>query len=72
MRIDGRIWLEAIEWPPRPSCISLANGAALDRGVTLLASVKNLADATFIASRRPEGIKPGAPRMVTVGVRVTR
>ena len=42
------------------------------RGVTLLASVKNLADATFIASRRPEGIKPGAPRMVTVGVRVTR
>jgi acetyltransferase-like isoleucine patch superfamily enzyme len=38
MRIDGRIWLEAIEWPPRPNCISLANGAALDRGVTLLAT----------------------------------
>ena len=38
MRIDGRVWLEAIEWPLRPSCITLANGAALDRGVTLLAT----------------------------------
>ena len=38
MRIDGRIWLEAIEWPLRPGCITLADGAALDRGVTLLAT----------------------------------
>jgi acetyltransferase-like isoleucine patch superfamily enzyme len=38
MRIEGRVWLEAIEWPMRPGCITLANGAALDRGVTLLAT----------------------------------
>ncbi|MGI9076961.1 MAG: TonB-dependent receptor domain-containing protein [Gemmatimonadaceae bacterium] len=32
------------------------------------ASVKNLSGATYIASRRPEGIKPGLPRLVSVGV----
>jgi Fe(3+) dicitrate transport protein len=39
-------------------------------GVTLTASVKNLFDSTYIASRRPEGIKPGLPRMIQVGARV--
>jgi Fe(3+) dicitrate transport protein len=34
----------------------------------LLASVKNLLDDSYIASRRPEGIKPGLPRLATVGV----
>jgi acetyltransferase-like isoleucine patch superfamily enzyme len=38
MRIDGKVWLEAIEWPLRPDCITLASGTALDRGVTLLAT----------------------------------
>src|SRR5687768_4802754 len=38
MRIEGRAWLEAIEWPARPKCITLENGVALDRGVTLLAT----------------------------------
>jgi acetyltransferase-like isoleucine patch superfamily enzyme len=38
MRIDGNVWLEAIEWPVRPTSITLANGVALDRGVTLLAT----------------------------------
>jgi acetyltransferase-like isoleucine patch superfamily enzyme len=38
MRIDGKVWLEAIEWPLRPGCVTLASGAALDRGVTLLAT----------------------------------
>ena len=38
MQMDGPVWLEAIEWPARPGCISLGRGAALDRGVTLLAT----------------------------------
>ncbi|HUF28209.1 MAG TPA: TonB-dependent receptor [Gemmatimonadaceae bacterium] len=38
--------------------------------LTLRASAKNLTDAVYIASRRPEGIKPGLPRLITVGVDV--
>lgn len=35
--------------------------------LALTASVKNLAGSTYIASRRPEGIKPGLSRVVSVG-----
>lgn len=38
MKIEGHVWLERIEWPDRPHCISLGNGAMLDRDVTLLAT----------------------------------
>lgn len=38
-------------------------------GVSLFATLKNLTDATYVASRRPEGIKPGLPRSLQVGVR---
>ena len=38
MKMEGPVWLEAIEWPARPGCITLEKGAALDRGVTLLAT----------------------------------
>jgi Fe(3+) dicitrate transport protein len=38
------------------------------RGARLVGSVKNLAGATYIASRRPEGIKPGLPRLVQIGI----
>lgn len=38
MQIDGACWLQAIEWPLRPRCIRLGDGASLDRGVTLLAT----------------------------------
>ena len=38
MKITGRVWLERIEWPARPACITLHDGAALDRAVTLLAT----------------------------------
>lgn len=38
MKMEGPVWLEAIEWPARPGCICLGRGAALDRGVTLLAT----------------------------------
>lgn len=38
MKINGHVWLAAIEWPARPACITLGDGAALDRSVTLLAT----------------------------------
>lgn len=38
-------------------------------GVSITAAVRNVTDRTYIASRRPEGIKVGTPRLVTVGLR---
>ncbi len=38
------------------------------RGAILSGGVKNLTDARYIASRRPEGIKVGLPRLVTLGL----
>ena len=37
---------------------------------TVVGSVKNLFGATYVASRRPEGIKPGMPRTAFVGLKV--
>jgi Fe(3+) dicitrate transport protein len=34
----------------------------------VLGAVKNVFDNTYIASRRPEGVKPGLPRLVQLGV----
>jgi len=38
VRILGHVSLRAVEIPRRPGCITLERGAALDRGVTLLAT----------------------------------
>jgi Fe(3+) dicitrate transport protein len=38
-------------------------------GVSVFGTVKNVFDATYISSRRPEGIRAGLPRMVHLGVR---
>src|SRR5690606_13581425 len=38
LRLDGRVWLRAIEIPRHHRRIRLGDGAALDRGVTLLVS----------------------------------
>jgi Fe(3+) dicitrate transport protein len=38
---------------------------------TVFLSVKNLADERYIASRRPQGIKVGLPRIITAGLEVT-
>jgi len=38
VRIRGHVSLRALEIPRRPHCITLEPGAALDRGVTLLAT----------------------------------
>lgn len=55
--IDPRLLLDArIAYTYAPS------------GLTLYVSGKNLTDETWIASRRPEGIQPGVPRLVMVGL----
>lgn len=40
-------------------------------GLTAFGSVKNVLDAQYIASRRPQGIKPGLPRQLILGLRAT-
>lgn len=40
-------------------------------GLELFGTLKNVFDRTYIASRRPEGIKPGLPRTLQLGARVT-
>ena len=58
-RIPGHVVLDAIaEAPVR----------ALGQGLTLRATVHNLTDRTYIAARRPAGLRPGLPRTVSVGV----
>lgn len=37
-------------------------------GLELTSNVKNIFDNYYIASRRPEGIKPGLPRLVSLGL----
>jgi Fe(3+) dicitrate transport protein len=56
---------------PAYSVWNVAASYAIPRwGVTAFGTVKNLFDETYIASRRPQGIKPGLPRLLNVGVRV--
>jgi acetyltransferase-like isoleucine patch superfamily enzyme len=38
VRFAGPAWVGAIEWPLRPWCISLGDGASLERSITLLAT----------------------------------
>lgn len=47
--------------------------AAVERGVggfRLFAQVRNLTDETYLAARRPAGLRPGLPRTVVVGAKV--
>jgi Fe(3+) dicitrate transport protein len=55
---------------PAYSVWNVAGSYRLIGGATFFGSVKNVGDATYIASRRPEGIRPGLPRMLQVGVRM--
>jgi acetyltransferase-like isoleucine patch superfamily enzyme len=38
VRFEGHCWIQGIEWPLRPRCITLGAGAMLDRRVVLLAT----------------------------------
>lgn len=41
---------------------------ALTDGVRARVSVRNLTDETYVAARRPSGLRPGAPRAVLFGI----
>jgi Fe(3+) dicitrate transport protein len=40
------------------------------RGMRLFASVENLTDETYVAARRPSGLRPGMPRTFWAGIKV--
>ncbi len=40
----------------------------ISNNIEIFASVKNISDSRFIASRRPQGIKVSVPRMLTAGI----
>lgn len=50
--------------------VDLAAGFKLTDKAELVAKVENLTDEVWIASRRPAGVRPGAPRMLYLGMRV--
>ncbi len=40
----------------------------ISNNIELFASIKNITDSKYIASRRPQGIKVSVPRMITAGI----
>lgn len=44
---------------------------ALPRDLSLVARVRNLTDETYVAARRPAGLRPGLPRTVILGLNWT-
>jgi Fe(3+) dicitrate transport protein len=55
---------------PAHTLWNAAGSYALPGGMSVFGTVKNIFDASYIASRRPQGIKPGLPRMLQLGVRM--
>ncbi len=49
----------------------LTAGWTLVPGAEIYARVDNLFDETYVASRRPAGLRPGLPRTAMVGIRLT-
>jgi Fe(3+) dicitrate transport protein len=50
--------------------VGLSGEYTLTAGARLVASVQNLADRTSIVARHPAGVRPGLPRLVTVGLKI--
>jgi Fe(3+) dicitrate transport protein len=48
--------------------VDLAAEYALSDQVQLVASVRNLTDAVYMAARRPAGVRPGMPRTMLIGL----
>jgi Fe(3+) dicitrate transport protein len=51
--------------------LNLAGEYSLTSWTRVVASVQNLTDRTYIASRRPSGARPGLPRTFNIGIRAT-
>jgi Fe(3+) dicitrate transport protein len=39
---------------------------------TLFIGIQNLTDATYVVARRPAGARPGLPRTLLAGIRISR
>jgi Fe(3+) dicitrate transport protein len=50
--------------------IDVAAEVSLPRGVAAFARIANILDETYLAARRPAGLRPGLPRTAVVGLRV--
>ncbi|MDE2995839.1 MAG: TonB-dependent receptor [Bacteroidota bacterium] len=55
---------------PRHTVLDLGAGWDLSPDSRLFVSIRNLTDSVYIAARRPSGLRPGLPRLVTLGLDV--
>ncbi|HSC29400.1 MAG TPA: TonB-dependent receptor [Vicinamibacterales bacterium] len=51
--------------------LSASGEYELTAGASLFASVQNVTDNVYIISRRPSGVRPGLPRLVQAGLKIT-
>lgn len=63
--------LEAAHSTEAYTVLSAAGEYTISQSARVFAGVQNLTDATYVVARRPAGLRPGLPRTVTMGVRVT-
>lgn len=50
--------------------LGLSGEYAITRTASLFASIQNLANRHYIVARHPSGVRPGLPRLVTVGLKL--
>ncbi len=55
----------------RRTIVDISASYEIADGIRLKAKAENLFDETYIASRRPSGLRPGKPREILFGVEVT-
>ncbi len=51
--------------------LDVAAQYSVTRAVKLFGSLRNLLDETYVAARRPAGVRPGAPRTLMLGIKTT-
>jgi Fe(3+) dicitrate transport protein len=49
--------------------LTLSGEYELRDGASLVASIQNLTDSTYIIGRHPAGARPGLPRLLQVGLK---
>jgi len=52
--------------------LNLTGEYRMSNNRSLYLGVRNLADARYVAARRPAGARPGLPRTLTAGIRQSR
>lgn len=51
--------------------VDLSIGYQLNKTANLFMDIRNITDKTYIVSRRPAGVRPGLPRMLLGGIKLT-